>query len=98
MNISNGVIKDKRVVAIKIVYQIQDYQEIRKERDYGIDSLWSNIGGFLGIFIGYSLLNLFNDGYALITYLLGICYSSRKSGRVIQVESVSTIETVNNTT
>ena len=71
-------------VDFKIVYQLQDYKEIKNERYYGLDSLWSNIGGFLGIFVGYSLLNLLNDGYNLITYLLKVDGSAKKSAKIIQ--------------
>lgn len=68
-------------VVIKFVYQMRTYLEIRNERDYGLDSLWSNIGGFVGIFIGYSLLNLLNDGYAFIVYSFNIIkHSTSKSG------------------
>ena len=33
----------------------ETYQEIVNERDFGIDSLWSTVGGFIGIFVGTSL-------------------------------------------
>ena len=71
-------------VSFKVVYQMQNYQEIRNEKDYGLDSLWSNIGGFLGIFVGYSLLNLLNDGYDLITYLLKVDCSLKISAKISQ--------------
>ena len=32
------------------------YQEIVNERDFGFESFWSSVGGFVGIFLGYSLL------------------------------------------
>ena len=34
------------------------YQEIDNVRDFTLESCWSAIGGFVGIFIGYSLLQL----------------------------------------
>ena len=72
------------VVTFNVGYQMQHYQEIRNEKDYGLDSLWSNIGGFLGIFVGYSLLNLLNDGYDLITYLLKVDCSLKISAKISQ--------------
>ena len=32
------------------------YQEILNVRDFGVDDLWGNIGGYVGIFCGYSIL------------------------------------------
>ena len=40
------------VVANKIL------QEIIYVREFGIESCWSGIGGFVGIFVGYSILQL----------------------------------------
>ena len=34
------------------------FQEIENVKDFGIESCWSAIGGFVGIFIGYSLRQL----------------------------------------
>ena len=33
-------------------------QVILNERDFGVESCWSGIGGFVGIFVGYSLMQL----------------------------------------
>ena len=43
---------------LKLKFQLQNqfYQEILNVRDFGLDSLWGNIGGYVGIFCGYSLL------------------------------------------
>ena len=34
------------------------FQEIENVRDFGFESCWSGIGGFVGIFVGYSLMQL----------------------------------------
>ena len=39
-------------------YMEKTYQEIVNEREFGINSLWSSIGGFIGIFVGTSLSQL----------------------------------------
>ena len=72
--------KSKQRTDVKLLfsYTMQNYQEIRNEKDYGLDDLWSNIGGFLGIFIGYSLFNLLNDGYDYATNLLNVNSSPRR--------------------
>lgn len=35
-----------------------EYQEIKNEKDFNFEMLWSNIGGFIGIFAGYGLLQV----------------------------------------
>ena len=39
-------------------YRTDQYLEITNKRDFGVTNLWSSIGGFVGIFLGYSLLQL----------------------------------------
>ena len=51
---------------VSISYSTETYQEINNVRDYDLETLWSSIGGFIGIFIGYSLLqvaDLFDDDW-----------------------------------
>ena len=81
-----------QLVYFKVVYQMQKYQEIRNEKDYWLDTLWSNIGGFLGIFVGYSLINLLNNGYNLLTYLLKVDFSLKKPEKIRQKQMDSTTE------
>ena len=59
---------------LKMIYHTKNYQEIKNERAFGMDSLWSNIGGFAGMFIGYSLLNLLDDGFDFIAYRFKITH------------------------
>ena len=34
------------------------YFETTNTKDFGVEGLWSSIGGFVGIFLGYSLLQI----------------------------------------
>ena len=43
---------------IKIIYKEKHYQEIVYEKGFGFEMLWSGIGGFVGIFLGYSMMQL----------------------------------------
>ena len=43
---------------INFQYRTDQYLEITNKRDFGVTNLWSSIGGFVGIFLGYSLLQL----------------------------------------
>ena len=45
-------------VEIKIEYAILEFRETKNYRAFGVLSLWSQIGGFIGIFLGYSLLQV----------------------------------------
>ena len=39
-------------------YTDKNYQEIVNVREFGLESLWSSVGGFVGIFVGTSLSHL----------------------------------------
>ena len=41
-----------------VFYTTDDFQEIVNVKDFDVDTLWSSIGGFIGIFLGYSLLQI----------------------------------------
>ena len=41
---------------INLVYTERFYQEIENVQDFTFESFWSGVGGFVGIFLGYSLL------------------------------------------
>jgi len=45
-------------VTLRIEYGTIGFKEIRNYRAFGLLSLWSQIGGFVGIFLGYSLLQV----------------------------------------
>ena len=48
------------------------YKEITNTRDFGFESFWSSVGGFVGIFVGYSIMNLSDVVVGFITWLLKI--------------------------
>ena len=60
INVQETKVYGKKVQTLKIVirYSTEIYQEIQNFRDYNLDTLWSSVGGFIGIFLGYSLLQL----------------------------------------
>ena len=41
---------------MKFLYKEKYYQEIENVRDFGFETFWSSVGGFVGIFLGYSML------------------------------------------
>ena len=41
---------------IKFSYQEQQYQELKYSADFDFETFVSNIGGFVGIFLGYSMM------------------------------------------
>ena len=43
---------------LTIPYATEMFQEIQNVNDFDIQSLWSSVGGFVGIFLGYSLLQI----------------------------------------
>ena len=47
-----------RNLELKFQYRNDKYWEIRNTRDFGMTSLWSGVGGFVGIFLGFSLFQL----------------------------------------
>ena len=42
----------------KILYTTKNYQDIRNTQSFGFESLLSGVGGFVGIFLGYSILQI----------------------------------------
>ena len=44
------------ILKIKIRMREEFYQEILNTRAFGMADLWANIGGYVGIFCGYSIL------------------------------------------
>ena len=43
---------------IKVTYPVSFYQEIKNVREFTLETFWSTAGGYLGIFLGYSLLQV----------------------------------------
>lgn len=67
---------EKNDALLKISYRVQSYQEVKNVRDFGVESLLSYIGGYVGIFVGYSLLNLLGDFFDLIAYFFKVTSNS----------------------
>ena len=47
--------KDPESFVLVFNYLEEMYQEIRNERDFNLEMFWSSVGGFIGMFLGYSL-------------------------------------------
>ena len=50
--------ENRKVFAIVINYETREYKETINNKAFSITTLWSQIGGFIGIFLGYSLLQV----------------------------------------
>ena len=66
---------------LELVYNMQTYQEIRNVRDFGIESTWACVGGYVGLFIGCSLLSLLEGGYDLLMSLFKSNSNSKKPAK-----------------
>ena len=49
--------EDKHIT-IKISYEKNQYQETENVQDFSFESFFSSLGGFIGIFLGYSMLQI----------------------------------------
>ena len=47
-------------VLLEVHYMDENYQDFKNSRDFGFESLWSGVGGFVGMFLGYSFLQIPN--------------------------------------
>ena len=47
-----------KYLVTKFKYMDQNYQEIVNQREFEFQSFWSSVGGFIGIFVGTSLLQV----------------------------------------
>ena len=59
-------------LTITIRYMDKTYQEIVNERDFGFESFWSAVGGFIGIFVGASLSQvplMMSEGWRILNRL-----------------------------
>ena len=45
-------------ILMEVDYMEEDYQEFINVREFGFESCWAGIGGFVGIFLGYSCLRI----------------------------------------
>ena len=56
--VSNILLQDGLNPSLRVLYTRETYQEIVNTRDVGVETCWSGIGGFIGIFVGYSLMQV----------------------------------------
>ena len=54
---TDGKYADK-LMLLRFHFVSEDYQEIVNLRDFGFEAFWSSIGGFMGMFLGYSCLQI----------------------------------------
>ena len=59
---------------VKIRYSERKYQEIENSKDFNFETFFSSVGGFVGIFLGYSLLQI----PEFIDYVMNIGIRLRK--------------------
>ena len=51
-----GVDYSSELSLLKVIYKNDYYQQIKYVPDFGFESFWSGVGGFVGIFLGYSMM------------------------------------------
>lgn len=61
------------LVEINFVFMADTYTEIVNSRGFTFESFFSGVGGFIGIFIGYSLLSFADMFISFINYLTKFC-------------------------
>ena len=52
------IVTEEGSIHLSVLYPITEYQEILNVQDFDFNSMFSGVGGFVGIFLGYSLLFL----------------------------------------
>ena len=65
---------------VDIFYPELSYEEIQQNVDFELLSLFGEIGGFLGLLLGASVLTVFE----LIDYILLFCYNKFHSKTQVQ--------------
>ena len=66
---------------LEFLYMDENYQEIVNQRDFTMSSFWSNTGGFVGMILGYSLLQVPD----VIGKVWDYCLARKHSGADINV-------------
>ena len=56
LTVQKDTLEELNQLHISVLYSATEYEEINNFRDFDFDSMFSGIGGFVGIFLGYSLL------------------------------------------
>ena len=68
--------RDKNVALVQFFYTTNEYEEVKNERDFDESMLWSSIGGFVGMFAGYGLLQVLTEGLNWVV----LCMTRRLPG------------------
>ena len=55
-----------------IVYQNAHYDLMVQYNGYGMNEFIADVGGYLGLFLGGSLLSIYDDAVAFVTKLLSV--------------------------
>ena len=55
--------KNNTLTKLALYYVTKEYLEIKNQRDFDGEMLWSSIGGFVGMFAGYGLLQVLIEGF-----------------------------------
>ena len=58
LSAKNGTTNGTEQTSLAVYYESDEYLEIRNQRDFDGEMLWSSIGGFVGMFGGYGLLQV----------------------------------------
>ena len=45
-------------ILMELAYMDESYQEFINAREFGFESFWAGVGGFVGMFLGYSFLQI----------------------------------------
>ena len=52
---------------VKVIYTDKYYQEIENMKDFSFETFWSSVGGFVGIFLGYSMMQFPDMVWSLVS-------------------------------
>ena len=58
VEVTKDEIPFKQKGQIRVTYIDKTYQEIENVQDFSFETFWSSLGGFIGIFLGYSVLQI----------------------------------------
>ena len=56
-------------ISLKFYFVAKGFKEIRQVAAYGLMSLFGNVGGFVGLLLGYALIHLPGSIHATLKYL-----------------------------
>ena len=56
--ITREVDQSEQQFLVKVTYPVSFYQEIKNIKEFTMETFWSTAGGYMGIFLGYSLLQV----------------------------------------